>query len=440
MIPSILPPVRTLSGCVAALLMSMHALADCPPLQDYYPANDTQWPQAEQQLGILMPECLLSAEYFALYGAALLNTGQIAPALEALERALLLEPDNGSARVDYAQALYLAGQLFPALEVNSALLQRADLPPSLTAMLQERQQSWQSQTRSRGLQVEVATGYDNNLNGAPSRSDFTLTLSGEQIALTLDPEFQPVSGPYLNLRLNGFYQRLTPERNHDLLFSLRNRISEHRDSDLLQFDWRYGLTLPEAGYQWDLMAGTSHLLYGGSPLYTVTELRARRRANGEGCRPQYEAAAQHQWYHGQELVAGVEASATAGLECPLAGETQLVGIEIGPLMNLAVRDKRPGADRKGWKLRLSWQWRLGTGLLSSQLNYARLNDEVGYSDLLAGGAKRQIESRVFRLQYTRPLQENLVFLFNFTHQDQGSNIGPFESRGTAADLGISYNF
>jgi hypothetical protein len=435
-----LHPTKPLLVCVAALLMSMGARADCPPLQEYYPSSDAQWPQAEQDLAVLMPECLESAEYFALYGAALLNTGQTAPALEALERALLLDPENGAARVDYAQALYLAGQLFPALEVNNALLQRADLPPSLASMLQQRKQSWTAQTRSRGVQAEVTTGYDNNLNGGPSRSDFTLTLSGEQIPLTLGPEFQPVSGPYISLRVNGIYQRLTPERNHDVLFSLRNRISEHNDSDLLQFDWRYGMTLPEPGYQWELMAGGSHVMYGGNPLYTATEMRVRRRIRGGGCRPQYELAAQHQLYHGQSLVTGIEASATAGLECPLAGESQLVSIEAGPLTNRAMRNNRPGGDRNGWKLRLSWQWRLGAGLLSTQFNYARLNDKTGYSDLLEGGARRQVDSTIFRLQYTRPLQENLIFLFNFTQQNQGSNIGPFENRGTAADLGISYNF
>ena len=427
-------------GCVIALLVAMHARAECPPLQEYYPAGNEQWSRVEQELEILMPECLKSAEFFALYGAALLNTNQVANALEFLERALLLDPNNGSASVDYAQALYLAGQLFPALEVNATLLQRNDLPTSLGSMLQERQQLWSDQTRSRGLQGEISAGYDNNLNGAPAKSEFTLTLSGEQIALTLDPEFQPVSGPYMNLRMSGFYQRLTPERTHDLVVSLRSRISEHTNSDLLQADSRYALTIPQPGYQWELTAGASHLLYGGSPLYTVTELRARRRNRGDGCQAQYELAAQHQLYHGQSQVTGIESSLAAGFECPLADMSQQWGLEIGPLANFAVRDNRPGSDRHGWRLRLSWQWRLGAGLLSSQFNYARLNDKSGYSPLLENGAERQVESRIYRVQYSRPLQENLVFLFNFTHQDQGSNIAPFQNRGTAADLGISYNF
>ena len=52
------------------------------------------------------------------YGAAQLNNGKVAEAAESLERALLLEPDNGAAQVDYAQVLYLQGDLFSALAMN----------------------------------------------------------------------------------------------------------------------------------------------------------------------------------------------------------------------------------------------------------------------------------------------------------------------------------
>jgi tetratricopeptide (TPR) repeat protein len=425
----------------AGLLPSAaHAQLTCPNLLPYYPADAQQWPAAAAQLNPLMALCLQSPEYFALLGAAELNSGNLPAALEALERALLLDPDNGAALVDYAEALYLAGQLFPALEMNTALLQRSDLPVSLQTMLQQRQQSWQAQTSSRGLQVEVDAGYDNNLNGAPARSDFTLTLSGEQIVLTLDPEFRPVSGPYANLRLAGFYRKQSPERSHDLVFALRNRRSGHHESELLQADWRYALTLHGRRHHWDLVAGTSHLLYGGSPLYSVSEARLRYRTQRQGCRPQYELATQHQLYHGQNVMTGLEASATAGLECGLGANGQLLAIDAGPLRNFANKEERPGADRAGWTLRLQWQVPVGPGQVNTQFNYARLADSRGYSELLAGGARRKVNSRFFRIQYSHPLQPNLALQFNFTHQDQGSNIAPFENRGTAAEVGVSFNF
>lgn len=389
----------------------------------------------------LLPACLQSPEYFALIGAAYMKAGNMPPALEALERALLLDPDNGAAQVDYAEALYLAGQLFPALELNTALLQRPDLPDNLQSVLQQRQQLWQGQTRSGGFQVELDAGYDNNLNGAPTRTEFTLTLSGEQVVLTLDPGYRPVSGPYLNVRLAGFQQWVAPERSHDLVYGLRSRSSAHRESELLQFDWRYALTLPRRNHQWDLMAGTSHLLYGGSPLYSVSETRFRYRARGQGCQPQYEIAAQHQLYHGQSVMTGLEAGATAGLECRLGqSERMLVALGAGPLGNYAIDESRPGADRYGWRLRLQWQLPVGLGVLNSQFSYAKLEDREGYSDLLAGGVARNVHSRFFRLQYSRSLHPDLALQFNLTHQDQGSNIAPFANQGIAAEVGLILNF
>lgn len=418
------------------------ASAECPDLQPYYPADDASWPRAVQQLMPLMPQCLESAEYFALLGAAQMNSGLLTEALESLERALLIDPDHGAASVDYAQALYLAGQLFPALEINSALLQRSDLPPPLAAGLQERQVQWQAQTVSRGFALEAAAGYDDNLNGGPSSSEFLLTLSGEAVPvpLPLNPAFQPVSGGYLNLRVSGFYRKMTSERTHDVVFALRNRRSHHQPSELLQLDWRYAQTLPLRNYQWDLVAGTSHLMYGGSPLYTVAEARVRLNRTDTGCRPQYEAVAQVQFYHGQAFMRGLEASATAGLYCELDDMSQAFGFDAGPLVNYALNDLRPGADRSGWRLRLYWQMQLGAGTVNSQFSYARLSDETGYNDLLANGARREIYNRSLRLQYNRPIYTDLTLLINLNHQAQASNLIPFENEGTSVDFGLSLNF
>lgn len=421
--------------CAACAPLSATA---CPALDSYYPADPKLWPQVREQLLALQSECLESSEYFALLGASQLNSGQLAAALEALERALLLNPDNGAAQIDYAQALFLAGQLFPALELNRSLLNRGDTPPHLVPMLQQRQDLWLQQTSSRGLVADVGLGYDDNLNGAPSRSDLTLTLSGEPVQLTLDEAFQPISDPYLNVRLAGFYRRQSPEFSHDFMGAVRNRSSEHTQSDLLQLDWRYSLGSQWRHWQWNLTAGTSHLIYGGSPLYSVSETRFHFRPDGSGCQPQYEVAGQYQLYHGQSIFSGVETSASAGLECRPEGQNRIVGFEAGVVANQAIKDRRPGADRKGWKLRLYWQQQLGKGVLDAQFSLASLDDDTGYSELLANSARREVNSRLFRLQYRQHLQARLDFLVSLNHQAQGSNLVPFENAGTAFELGLSY--
>ncbi|MES2626946.1 MAG: hypothetical protein V4628_16790 [Pseudomonadota bacterium] len=437
--PAKKPGLGIRTSLVAYLAMPISAFAICPDLKPYYQTPDQiQWPgdAVLNQLTLMMPECLESAEYFALLGAAQLNSGLTPEALESLERALLLDPDNGAARIDYAQALYIAGQLFPALEINQSLLDRPDLPSNLQGILQARGKEWKRQTRSKGLFAELAAGYDNNLNGAPSKSDFTLTLSGEPISFELSPDFQPLSGPYVNLQLAGYYRKLDSQHSQNVQFGLRSRQSEESSNELLQFDWRYTFLLPVRKQQWELSAGTSHLLFGGNPLYSVTEGRIRYRFRDLGCNPHYELAAQHQLYHGQSSMTGIESSVIGGVDC--ARGNQRFGIQAGPLNNSALKT-RLGGDRQGWKVRMNWQLQVGADLVTAQLGYASLYDKSGYSSLLENNARRDVHTTSAQIQYSHQLQSDLSLIINLNHQGQDSNIGPFESDSTAFEVGIRLN-
>jgi tetratricopeptide (TPR) repeat protein len=413
---------------------------DCPVLEAYYQAVDAGQPSVTTRLRELMPLCLTSAEYFALYGAALLNRGQVAEGLEALERAILLEPDNGAALIDYAQALYLGQQLFPALEINSRLLQRDDLPANVKSLLEQRQALWVAETESTSLQAELSLGYDNNLNGAPLSNELTLTLSGESITLPLAPSFQPQEGPFFNARLIGTRQKLTADALHEGYFVLRSRNSDYSSTDLNQFDWRYAQTRNFRGYQWNAEAGTSHLFSGGSPLFSIYEISGQVRKAGTGCKPLMTAVIQIQQYHGQSLISGAESNLAAGVECRSTETRQNMGFTVGALTNDARKEDRPGGDRRGWRVRMYWQSILWNGLLNTQVNLVSLDDDKGYSPLLVGGASRKVDNLVFRTRYSKVLGENLTGLIGFSYQKQGANIKTFANRGAAGEIGINYRF
>jgi tetratricopeptide (TPR) repeat protein len=427
-----------LTLATGAALLAPVVQAACPALEDFYPQDEQLWPATLQALRPLETECLQSAEYFALLGAGQLNVGSLVPALESLERALLLDPQNGAAQVDYAEALYLSGQIFPALELNDDILQRSDVPEHLAAMIQARQQAWRRQTRRRGFVTEIGLGYDNNLNSGPARNEITLTLSGEPIQLALDQAFQPVAAPYSNLRLTGVFQQISPEHTHDLMAAVHSRNSEHSASDLLQFDWRYNLGSDWNTWRTNLTAGTSHLLWGGSPLYSVTEARFQLQPRRSGCVPQYQLAAQHQLYPGQSLFSGVESSASVGFECRPDGQDRRYGVELGLLNNSALDSDRPGGERQGWKLRVSLEQPLLRGTVSAQFSLASLHDASGFNELLADFARRDVTTRLFRLQYRQALRPRLELMLNLNRQQQGSNLGPFQNAGTAFELGLSY--
>lgn len=424
----------------------------CPDLTSFLSASNTDWQVLRQQLSVLMPRCLQNSEYFALLGAAQMNSGQLADALESLERALLLKPDNGAAQIDYAEALLRQGQLFTAIELNQQILSRQDVPGNVLAMLEERDQAWRGLTRQWNFQGDLLAGYDRNLNGAPSPDQITLTLSGDSVVLPLNPNLRPVEGPYANMRLGARYRQLAPRHQHNVAIELRGRVSEDTASDLLQLDTRYAFIKPEQNRSWQLTGGMSHLFFGGSPLYTATEAGGTYQFeanlfNGasSNCKPYASAAAQHQLFHNQSGLNAIESKASAGLNCQLItrfGRQQLLP-EIGLLSNNAVRSSRTsraGGTRRGWQASLDWQMEMPRGLLITQLNYTQMDDQEGYSPLLANGAKRWIKRSYILVQYRQPLAPQTNLMLNLYHQQQHSNLELFKSDDSSVEMGINFTF
>ena len=439
------------SRVLAALLLTgMFAFSaaasaqSCPALQPYYPthnpATPEEWAAKLPALEALLESCLNSFEYFALKGAAELNTTQVPQALESLERALLIDPNNGAAQIDYAEALFVSGQLFAAFEINTSLLQRQDLPTNLQPMLLARQRLWEKQTRQHQFIAEATVGYDDNLNGAPTRSDLTLTFGGTPVSFTLSPDNRPLAGAYTNVRLSGAWQSQAAGYQHDLLATLRVRKTSEGDTDLAQGDWRYTFSLPTRHNQWEFIVGTSHMLFGGSPLYSVGDLRARFVLGVNQCKPGIEAGFQQLHYHGQSLMDGQETSITTGLGCTFSESQQGLRLEAGLLYNSAQSANRPGGDRTGWNLRFNWQMQQGPNEFGAQLGYASLEDSRGYSSLLANNATRDVQNAYLNLHYKRAIKSGMAVVVNLNHQLQSSNLEPFQNRGTAAEVGLSINF
>lgn len=432
---------------ILGLALPLPAFA-CPDLAPFYRQGDEAWAAVIQRLAPLMRECLQSSEYFALVGAAQLNAGRLANAVEALERALLLQPENGAAQIDYAQALFEQGQLYSALALNEQILARDDLPADLQPMLQARQRRWQSLTRQTSFQADFMAGYDNNLNGAPDPAQVTLTLSGESILLNLNEDFRPVSGPYLNFQLSGLHRRLQPLHQHNFGVDLRGRVSEDSQSDLLLLATRYNFIRPNRQHAWQADASMRHLFFGGNPLFTATETSFRYQPETlPWCRPYYDLALQHQAYHEQSRLNALETKLGVGADCPISrngnGAQQLLRLEASLLGNNSLKDNRPGDDRYGWQFSVDWQMRLRDGSLRAQLSYTDISDQNGYSPLLAGGARRWIQRSYGLLQYRRPLglgNLDAAFVANLYHQDQDSNLELFQSRDTAFEVGLSLRF
>jgi hypothetical protein len=440
---------------LAALTSSAHAQDQeqntCPDLSNYYGTSfgrseQTSWRQLERQLAAIKLSCLGSSEFFALHGAAQLNSGYVDQSLESLERALLLDPNNGAAQIDYGQALFQKGLVFMALEINERLLVRQDLPETLKPALRTRQQNWKALTRQKSFQLDTLGGYDNNLNGAPSPDQITLTLSGEAIPLTLDADFRPIGRAYVNLRLGGRYRVLAPEHQHNWATEVRARTSEDSTSNLVQLTSRYAFIKPQDGHSWQVNGGVSHLNFGGKALFSGADSSLRYQADSPFvCKPYYDLAFQMQYYHEQDFLNGLESRASAGLNCPLGGAAggQRITAELGLLNNQALRSARLGGDRQGWQFKADWQMPAAGGMLRAQLSHVQLDDREGFSELLDSGAAREVERSYILLQYSRPvaaLGANSSLLINLYRQIQSSNIEFFRTSNTSAEIGLSWSF
>lgn len=441
------------SSIIAWLLCGWSSLAGaaCPDLSEFYPegrnapVTASSWEDARTRLGSILDQCLFSSEFFALYGAAQLNTAQLPNAMESLERSLLLDPENGAALIDYADALLRDGQLFAAIEANTGLLSREDLPSSLASEINQRQRDWVSLTRETSWQLDLLGGYDDNLNGAPENDLVTLTLSGQPILLTLNERFRAVQGPFLNARFLARHRRLSPEHQHSFLGQIRGRVSENTESDILQISGRYDRLTAAGRKSWQWGGGLNHLLLSGRPLFTGTDAFYRFQiGNFATCQPYTIGALQHQLWHEQRLLNGIEAKIGLGGICPLqGGSSQRVSFEGSFLHDGALQNGRLGGNRDGWQFKAEWQIALSHGLLSAQINHTRLLDGRGYSPLLGNNARRSVERSFAVIQYVNTFEWfdiSTQFVINLYHQNQRSNLELFRTGDSSLEAGFSWRF
>lgn len=424
----------------------------CPNLALYYQRSLTfiesedavqSWALLAGQLMSLMPSCLRSSEYFALLGAAQLNSFKSARAVESLERALLLDPEGRAARVDYARALYSVGQLFPALEISEGLLLETDFPPGLLAELENRDRLWRSETRQNSVYFDIGGGYDSNLNGAPNVSEINLTLSGEEVALSLDNAFQSTRGGYSNFRLSNQLRVLAPDSQHGWSNEMRGRLSEDRRSDLLRLDSRYSFLKTTRSQNWRVDGGLTHLLFGGSPLYSGAQLSGRYHFSTAGqCSPALELVGQRQYFRRQRVLDGVEGRLAGRIQCDVKGQLgggSSISVEVGALRNYSLQSARPGGNREGWQASLQWQ----SGAFLAQASQTHIDDRAGYSPILIGGEKRWVSRSQVVLQFRQPLRGRkfaATWFVNLFHQNQQSNINLFTARDTSLEVGLGFVF
>ena len=427
-------------------LLASSVTSACRDLSEYYETVENDPGSAIEDLSAILDVCYDNSEYFALLGSAYLRQGDSLRALESLERALLLDPLNGSAAVDFAEVLYSQGQLLNAVEINSQLLAREDLPSGLREAILMRQRLWRRSTNQASFSLGISAGYDNNLNSAPIADQLALTLSGNPVILDIGSEFKAAGASYTRVTASGSKSSIGQSINTRLIGSMTGRFSENSNYELLQAAARYRLSEAGDSPRWNAVLGADHLDWGGRAVFTSATVRAGYLLAGAGaCRTHARLALQYQLYHAQELLSGYEYSLGASGECDfvLGGAMNRIGVEASALRNDAKYSSRLGGDRKGWQTSLFWQRRIGGGQIFAQYQHTKFRDEDGYSPLFRNGAKRDESLNSVYLSFASPLKSlgaGAQFVGTIAYHNQNSTITLFRTRGTSAEIGILWGF
>lgn len=430
--------VRFLGLPIAPLVISA-AHASCPDMNQFdIPTNDGEWQQLEVDLAPHMQACLRNSSYFALYGATKLKLGVLSEALELLERALLLDPENGSALIDYSEALFLSGQPLAALELNAQLQRRADLPTHLKPLLERRAERWQTFTTSQTHRIGAQLGYDTNLNGASSIEFLNLTFQDQLVTLPLDASSKPVRGATTRLHLSTTRERQRNEWHDQWYIAANTRFSKDQDSDLIQLNSRYHREIPVADGSWGIKGDLDYVNYGGNALYSAAGLGGAYTFTDLSCKPRIITSGEYQRFPQQQQMNGLELNIGIAARCLV--DNHAFSGELTNIYNDAEHSTRPGQDRRGWELRTQWITSLYDSFISTELRYTHIDDDAGYNPLLNNGAARAIQRQSIGMQYIQPLKQNLTFTISLFHQQQRSNIELFQSSDTSIDFGLTYSF
>ena len=462
------------------------SIADAPS-RSYSPSSasqsaaafQTQLQQSLAQLDRVSELCLDNPRFHAQRGLVLQLMGQSAAAVESLERALLLEPDQPGTQLDYALALRDAGDTTSAQALLQQISQRPDLPVGLQPVLQGQLVALQSLPKSawdQSLKVSVAAGVDSNLNNATSDNQLTLTFPSGDVSLQLADASRAQRGSALMTALQ--YQGIKRVNNSlwVLQAELRNRNTRSADTGYQQLDvgaqW---LQAPDSPSQWQARLGYSNLRFGGAELLhsvrtaLVHQWQMPWPAAQSICKPQVGVEADFRQYPINRLLDGSYRGLLLSLTCDTAqpspaapaksesGDVLFGNPDAGsPRFSLQLRqgqdratsELRPGGNNTATDLRSAVYGRLQLPRVPvldwvAEYSWVQQQDSMGYSPLLGNNALRKSTRQVVRLELARQLPASILggprWFVSAELSQQASNLNAFSAKGRSLNSGFRWD-
>jgi hypothetical protein len=433
--------------CVLACCLSLgrvHAtsLEPCPasfPVQP--PISPAERLAEADRLSGLGEVCKERADYFAYRGVVLLVLRQTQQAANALEKAIMLDPDLAGTQLDYAQALAELGELDPARHLAHEVSRRSDVPPALKDWLWERLGQLEQATWTREWSARWLVGGESNLNSASNLNTLILTLPGGDIPVALAPSEHRRGGNAQRLDLAGIASR--PVGNGLLLMS--GEVSARGSSGNSDTNQRmvganaaYFHTLP-FGQMGLRLAGIrlaigSEEVYAGrgwSLLYMLPE-----GMSPSNCRVNLGRDQESRGFPASPVLDGEYIGYQASLNCREGGWHWSLGLQSG--LDRPQDVARLGGEQRRDSLSLGVGRGVGAGRLSVAAQIDRQTDRDLYSALL-GGVAREVNRSSGRITYEYPVTKQVLVTAYCEKTSQNANISLFNIENKALYFGLRYH-
>ena len=430
-----------LEAATGASAWAQPNLLACPaafPVQP--PATEPERQQALDALSGLQEICSTRADFFAWQGTLFLAQHQPQLAANALEKALLLNPDLAGAQLDYAQALGELGESASARDLVDTVLARPDIPSALHEWLTSQLGDQAGDTWKMTWLVQSLVGGETNLNSAPSSNLLTLTLPGGSVPVVLGESQKPEAGmASLSTGAVEATRRWGPGQITLSADATVRATPAHADSDLQWVDGAAVWTQPLWGGDAGVRGSVTRLWMGGLELYdeNAGKVFIEQPVIGlEGaCRYGLGGDYSARSYPEVPILDGRYSGLELGMGCQ-RGDT-LVTLSGQWGVDRAQNPQRLGGNQDRDDYFLAASHPLGNGRISFTGQWSRLMDQQIYSNLL-GSSNREILRTAGRLEYDYSLTNRWALVGYLERTSQNSNISLFALDNQAVYMGLRW--
>lgn len=417
------------------------------------PSRDATVAEGQSYFENLAPHCLRNAAYYRLHGQWLLKQGNPGAAVEALERALLLEPEHLGTQLDYAQALIVMGDVDSATNILAALQAQPDVPSHLVPLLAGQLQALQQVTTAdavapKGLvsrtMFSQSVGGDSNLNNATTASNIILTYPTADLDLPLQDASRPQSGAMASSVLQ--WTGLLPRGRQMWLLQARGQVrhtaaaaNRYQQAEL-DATW---LQDPEAPRQWIGRMEHAQFRWGGKKLYASEKGSLQHQwvnnSDAFNCRTAVGAELENRTFPGSRSMDGLYRGGVFTLVCQ---KQDSLSIQLRAGLDSPYQAGRVGGAQRQNEARVQWQTTAAGNQWQAEYSYQRQQDATGYSPLLSRNATRRVARQALRLETSRPIQWPALgdpqWFGSFELTRQTSNLQLFASNRSAVQIGLRW--